>query len=187
MDEKDIFCIDATLVSRTLDGDKAAYGELVERHRETIQRLLTARVGGNVDIEDLLQESFIKAYMSLHRFNPQYSFAQWLYTIARNTAVDYFRRRNEDLSIDDYTITPPEECSPNPEQRVINTQKGAEIERCMNSLSSRHRQLFEMRFIDGYSYEEIAKTLDIPLGSVKTNIHRARKQMTKLLIDREDI
>ena len=128
-----------------------------------------------------MQDSFVKAYVNLHKYNPKYSFGQWIYTIARNTAVDFFRKRNDELSIDDQTLLPPEELSPNPEQSVINTQQRNEIERCMCLLSSRHRQLFEMRFIDGYTYDEIAQILDIPLGSVKTNIHRARKQMTEML------
>ncbi|MFR9651156.1 MAG: RNA polymerase sigma factor [Rikenellaceae bacterium] len=176
---------DSTLVQRTLDGDRSAYGELVSRHREMVYRLLTTRIGSNTDIDDLMQESFIKAYINLHRFDPRYSFGQWLYTIARNTAVDHFRRRSDDLTIDDYTMPPSDDGDP--EQRVINQEKGEEIARCMDSLSPRHRQLFVMRFIDGFSYEEIAQKLNIPLGSVKTNIHRARKQMTKLLIEREDI
>ncbi len=182
-------CSDATLVKRTLDGDKSAYGELVARHRDSIYRLLIARMGGgsSIDIDDLMQESFVKAYINLHRYNPQYSFGQWIYTIARNTAVDHFRRRNDDLSIDDYSLSQPEERSPNPEQRVINSQKRVEIERCIEMLSERHQQLFKMRFLDGYTYEEIAQILDMPLGSVKTNIHRARKQMSKLLIERENL
>ena len=132
------------------------------------------------DADDLLQETFIKVYINLHRYSTDYTFGQWVYTIARNTFIDFVRRRQDDLSIDERFSSPPS-TAPTPEESVISLQQRTQIEHYLERLTPRYRTLIVMRFFDEYSYEEIAAKLTLPLGTVKTQIHRAREQMCKLI------
>lgn len=138
------------------------------------------RLGGANDADDLLQETFIKVYINIHRYSADYTFGQWVYTIARNTFIDFVRRRQDDLSIDDRFYAPASS-APTPEESVINLQQRSQIEQYLDRLAPRYRQLILMRFFEEYSYEEIAAKLALPLGTVKTQIHRAREQMCRLI------
>ncbi|MFI3320171.1 MAG: sigma-70 family RNA polymerase sigma factor [Rikenellaceae bacterium] len=177
---------DRELVALVLhEGDDVAFEYLFTRYRESIRRLLISRLGSSQgDVDDLMQETFIKVYINIHRYDPNYTFGQWIYTIARNTFVDYYRKRQDDLPLDD-RISIPESSAPNPEESVINSQKKTQIEACISKLSEIQQRLFRMRFFDEYSYEEIAAKLGMPLGSVKTNIHRARARMCQFITDGE--
>lgn len=186
--EKYVIADDRLLVEWTLGGDNVAFEFLITRYSESIKRMLVSSQGasGAVDIDDLMQESLIKAYVNLHRYDPKYTFGQWIYTIARNTLIDSYRKRQDELSLDDKFASTPEEGSPNPEQSIINSQKRSQIDECVSHLSPRHKELFIMRFIEEYTYEEIAEKLAMPLGSVKTNIHRARALMCRFITEREE-
>ena len=151
---------DRRLVELVLEGDDTAFEYLFNRYRDAIHRLFVQRLGGVNDADDLLQETFIKVYINLHRYSTDYTFGQWVYTIARNTFIDFVRRRQDDLSIDERFSSP---------------------EHYLERLAPRYRTLIVMRFFDEYSYEEIAAKLTLPLGTVKTQIHRAREQMCKLI------
>ncbi len=179
-----IIADDKRLVELVLEGDNLAFEYLFNRYRESISRLFVQRLGGTAasatNADDLLQETFIKVYVNLHRYSPQYTFGQWLYTIARNTFIDHMRRRSDDMSLDD-RFSPPASPSPTPEESVINLQRRTQIDRCLEELSPRYRRLFELRFVDDCSYEEIAERLELPLGTVKTGIHRLRERMCQLL------
>ena len=122
----------------------------------------------------------IKVYINIHRYSADYTFGQWVYTIARNTFIDFVRRRQDDLSIDDRFYAPASS-APTPEESVINLQQRSQIEQYLDRLAPRYRQLILMRFFEEYSYEEIAAKLALPLGTVKTQIHRAREQMCRLI------
>ena len=171
---------DRRLVELVLEGDDRAFEYLFNRYRDAIHRLFVQRLGGVNDADDLLQETFIKVYMNLHRYSPEYTFGQWLYTIARNTFIDYVRKRQDDLPIDE-KFSSPASNTPTPEESVISMQQRTQIEHYLERLTPRYRTLIVMRFFDEYSYEEIAAKLTLPLGTVKTQIHRAREQMCKLI------
>lgn len=179
---------DQTLVSRVLEGDDCAFEYLFNRYRDAISRLFLQRLGASssspADADDLLQETFIKVYVNLHRYSPRYTFGQWLYTIARNTFIDYVRRRQEEQPIDE-RFAAPASGAPTPEESVINLQRRSQIEYYLSQLPPRYRRLVEMRFFDEYSYEEIAVKLSLPLGTVKTQIHRARERMCRLIAEGE--
>ena len=160
---------DRRLVELVLEGDDRAFEYLFNRYRDAIHRLFVQRLGGVNDADDLLQETFIKVYINLHRYSTAYTFGQWVYTIARNTFIDFVRRRQDDLSIDERFSSPPS-TTPTPEESVISMQQRTQI---------------VMRFFDEYSYEEIAANLKLPLGTVKTQIHRAREQMCRLITEGE--
>lgn len=177
---------DKQLVELVLKGDNRAFEYLFTRYREAISRLFAQRLGPTSaspdDADDLLQETFIKVYMNLHRYSPEYTFGQWLYTIARNTFIDYMRRRSDDMPIDD-RFRSPASTAPTPEESVINLQQRSQIEDYLCYLTPRYRRLFELRFYDECSYEEIAERLSLPLGTVKTGIHRMRERMCRLIAE----
>ncbi len=180
--EEYIIADDAALVEAALQGDHQAFESLTTRYREAIYRLMVARTGSQHDADDLIQETLIKVFVNLHRYSTDYTFGQWIYTIARNTLIDQQRRRHDDFSLDDrYSISDVK--NPSPEQCVINNQDRNLIESSIERLSATHAQLFRMRFLDEYSYEEIAEKLNMPLGSVKTNIHRARTKICNYLLE----
>lgn len=182
--EKYIIESDQRLIEMALDGDAIAFEQLFERYRSSIHQLYAQRMDGlSHEVNDLLQETFIKVYLNLSHYDSQYTFGQWVYTIARNTFIDYTRKRRDEMSVDSYMVEGAASLSSSvtPEQNMINDQSRGRIEFFISKLSERYRTLIELRFFKEYSYEEIASELNLPLGTVKTQIHRAREQLCKAL------
>ena len=179
-----IIADDRRLVELSLSGDDMAFEYLFNRYGDAIRRLFLQRSTSVEDTEDLLQETFIKVYVNLHRYSADYTFGQWVYTIARNTHIDFERRRQEDLSIDD-KFSAPAASTPSPEESLISMQQRTQIEHYIECLPSQYHQLFKMRFLEDYSYDEIAEKLHLPMGTVKTQIHRARERMCTLIREGE--
>ncbi len=179
---------DQQLITLALEGDSTAFEHLFNRYRTSIYQLYMQRTGGNIDdTHDLLQETFIKVFIYLHKYNPDYTFGQWIYTIAHRTFIDYMRRMRDNLvSIDQAgngsSANIPVSGLPTPEETMINTQLGTQLAACMERMSPKYRTLIELRFVREFSYEEIADKLSLPLGTVKTQIHRAREQLCSMLI-----
>lgn len=180
-----IIADDRRLVELSLQGDDRAFEYLFNRYSEAIKRLLLHRSASVEDTEDILQETFIKVYVNLQRYNTDYTFGQWIYTIARNTHIDFERRRQDDLSIDE-KFSAPAASTPSPEDNLINSQQRSQIEDYIHRLPEQYRTLFTMRFLEDYSYEEIAEKLSLPMGTVKTQIHRARERMCRLIRSDEE-
>lgn len=141
-----IIADDRALVELVLQGDNIAFEYLFERYKEAIHRLFIQRTNNPLDADDLLQETFIKVYINIHRYNPAYTFGQWVYTIARNTFVDFIRRRQEDLPIDDKFTAPPSN-NPTPEENIIRKQQRTQIERYLQAMPPRYRQLIVHAFL----------------------------------------
>lgn len=184
-----IILTDQQLVTLAHDGDSVAFETLFNRYRDGLYKLYLSRTGGNGDdADDLLQETFIKVFLNLGKYDTAFTFGQWIYTIARNTFIDFMRKRRDDLPINASPawgaayINPPS-YDATPEERVINNQSGTQLENRLSRMAPRYRRLIELRFFREYSYEEIAAELGIPLGTVKTQIHRARAQLCKLIVD----
>ena len=181
-----IVASDQQLIERVLDGDASAFEHLFNRYRDSIQQLYLQKTGGNLDdSNDLLQETFVKVYLNLQRYSTQYTFGQWIYTIARNTFIDYVRRKRDDtVSIDILRETSGISTwnEPNPEERLITHQNRDRIKVFLDHMSPRYKELIELRFFKEYSYEEIASHLNLPMGTVKTQIHRAREQLCRFIL-----
>ena len=153
--------------------------------------MLLKFTGNSDDVDDLMQEAFMKAYLKIGSYNPKYDFGAWIYTIARNTFVDFNRLRKNNA------LNPQQNLSleggghsqisavTTPEEYIIHAQQRAQIERYIAMLPEDYRQLFELRFIDEYSYDEIAEKLDMKLGTVKTRIFRVRNMMCRLITNGE--
>lgn len=144
------------------------------------------------EVEDLTQEAFIKAFTSLASFNEEYSFSTWLYKIATNNAIDHVRKRKlQTFSINqpieseesDYSFELPD-MEPEPDQELITAQRKKMLDDAMDSLPAKYRQVILMRHVEEKEYQEIAKTLKLPLGTVKAHIFRARELLYKQLRDK---
>ncbi len=189
--ENYIVATDQQLVEQVLGGDSSAFEHLFNRYRDSIHQLYLQRTGGNVDdADDLLQEAFVKAYLNLHRYKPDYTFGQWIYTIARNTFIDYVRRKREEMvSLDKTSDTSgalPAYNAPSPEESMINDQTRDRLESFILRMPPRYRRLIELRFFREFSYEEIAAELGLPMGTVKTQIHRAREQLCRFITESQE-
>ena len=181
---------DRALVQMVIEGDSIAFDTLFARYREMIYNTLLKFTGNSNDVDDLMQEAFMKAYLKIGSYNPKYDFGAWIYTIARNTFVDFNRSRksnalnSQNITIDNSNTS--QTSAPTPEDYIINAQQRAQIERYIAMLPEDYRHLFELRFIDEYSYEEIAEKLDMKLGTVKTRIFRVRNMMCRLITEGEE-
>lgn len=181
---------DSTLAKMVIEGDSTAFDTLFARHSDSIHAMLLKYSGNSDDVNDLMQEAFMKAYLKMGLYNPKYDFGAWIYTIARNTFVDFSRTRKSN-ALNPQNLSPEidntaQASAPTPEDYIINAQQRAQIERYIAMLPEDYRQLFELRFLDEYSYEEIAEKLDMKLGTVKTRIFRVRNMMCRLITEGEE-
>ncbi len=149
--------------------------------------------------EDLTQEAFIRAFNAIGGYNPSYKFSSWIFKIAHNVTIDHLRRKRIDtisldgspdaLTADEQARTRPVVESPDerPDAYVENLELGSEIEAAIGRLRPHYRTVTLLRHVEGYSYNEISQIMDLPLGTVKTYIHRARLELKESLAHlRED-
>lgn len=179
-----IVATDGRLVELASEGDQQAFEYLFTRYREALMRLFEQRLDDKTVASDLLQETFIKVYLHLDSYSKSYTFGQWIYAIARNTLVDHIRRRADDVSIDEH-FRSPQATTPTPEESVIISQSHNHFFAALEELSEEYRRIIVMRFIEEYSYEEIAEKLSKPINTVKTQIRRARQAVCKLIVEKE--
>lgn len=181
---------DTELIELILAGNNTCYAVLFERYRVQLYAATLQKCGNEQDSEDIIQETYVKAYFNLSHYNPDYTFGQWVYTIARNLFIDFTRHKKtigSTISIDSqgiYDINPASD-SLNPEERIISRQNGSQLNSLMQELPPHYRVIIELRFIGDYSYEEIAARLEMPIGTVKTRIHRARERLCALITARD--
>ena len=181
---------DRTLVRLVVEGDSRAFEPLFMRHKDIIYAMLVKRSCNTDDVDDMLQEAFMKAFVNIDRYNPDYDFGAWICAIAKNAFVDFNRSRrskalnpDNNLPLDSRHTKTAQATAPTPEESIINAQQRAQIERYIATLPEDYRRLFIMRFVEEYTYEEIAETLQMKLGTVKTRIFRVRAMMCKLITE----
>jgi len=184
---------DQEIVLLARGGQERAYRELVRRYERPIFSLLYRMVRDRELAEDLSQDTFVKALNAIESYKPEYKFSSWLFKIANNAAIDHLRRRELDtLSLEGspHAVTPDAmeatalqigDRSENALDIVQAKELGGEIERAIAQLRPEYRACILLRHVDGRAYEEIAEMLDLPLGTVKTYIHRARNELRRLL------
>lgn len=181
---------DFDLVERAKVGCQQAFTQLMERHQSSIYHLMLRMTKDREDAHDLTLEAFGKAFTRLHSYVPHFAFSTWLYKIAVNNCIDFVRKKRlNTLSIDepldneseqDFTNT-LRSYTLNPEEAVIRQQR-IHLMRCLlNQLSDKYRTMIELRYFQELSYEEIASELDIPLGTVKAQLFRAKELLSDLL------
>ncbi|MDD4001437.1 MAG: sigma-70 family RNA polymerase sigma factor [Bacteroidales bacterium] len=172
------------------NGDQKAFADLLNTYREPIYYMLLKMTNSSVDADDLTLEAFGKAFKSLQQYTPDYAFSTWLFRIATNNCIDFIRKkRAKTVSMDNlYTNIEGEEVGINlpsdtldPEEKIIEKQKILLIREVVSRLKPHYRKLVELRYFDELSYEEIAQELDIPLGTVKAKLFRAREFLYEII------
>lgn len=183
---------DYKLVQAAIDGDERAYAELMDRYKDAIYYMLLKMVNNKNDAEDLTIEAFGKAFKNIGQYTPNYAFSTWLFKIATNNCIDFIRKKKANIISIDHTdeesdITPPslQSSTPDPETDMIKNQKVKLMRGVVNKLKPRYRQLIELRYFKEYSYEEIAQELDLPLGTVKAQLFRARELLFNILKNKD--
>ena len=181
---------DRALVADALGGGQDAYEQLMEKYREPIRRHVSRMVRDKGQVDDLVQESFIKAFTSLDSYSSEYAFSTWLYKIATNHTIDYLRKKKlATFSIDqpapgrphdDRTYELPD-TTYRPDRHVMADQRRALIQEAIDALPPKYHRVIVMRHQQEMSYDEIAEELDLPLGTVKAHIFRARALLYKHL------
>jgi RNA polymerase sigma-70 factor (ECF subfamily) len=184
---------DADVVVLAQQGREPAFRELIRRYERPVFSLIYRMVRDSTVAEDLAQDTFIKVLNHLDKYRPEFKFSSWLFKIANNVAIDHLRRRQLDtVSMDGspHAATAAEaesssfelaDQAESPLDELASRELGAIIEQAIGSLRPEYRNCIMLRHVEGRSYEEIAATLDLPLGTVKTYIHRARQQLREAL------
>ena len=184
---------DADVVALAQRGREAAYRELIRRYERPVFSLVFRMVRDRELAEDLAQDTFIKVLQHIDRYRPEFKFSSWLFKIANNVAIDHLRRRQLDtVSMDgsphavtsDAVEATSFDVSGGGESaldRIEARELGSAIESAIGKLRPEYRACILLRHVEDKSYEEIAATLDLPLGTVKTYIHRARHELRGLL------
>ena len=179
---------DFLLVQKARSGDQKAYAELLGRYRDAIYFMLLKMVNNPSDAEDLTIEAFGKAFKNIGQYTPNFAFSTWLFKIATNNCIDFIRKKRAatislDQSNDDpetATVTIQSDTL-DPEAHMINSQKVKMLREVVNKLKPRYRTLVELRYFKEYSYEEISQELELPIGTVKAQLFRARELLFNIL------
>lgn len=175
---------DYALVQKALKGSERAYSELVSRHQGGVYNQMYKMVNNSEDAADLTQEAFGKAFFKLKSYTPNFAFSTWLYKIAINNCIDYKRKKRlQTMSIDDRIDADSDHDFSgnlradilNPEEVVIREQKIKMMKKVVGGLSNKYRAMIELRYYQELSYDEISQHLELPLGTVKAQLFRAKQ------------
>ena len=177
-------------------GDEKAYAELMERYRKPLYHTMLKMVKNTDDADDLTIEAFAKAFKGLAKFKKEYTFSTWLFRIATNNCIDFIRKKKlETLSINSsYKDDNGEEVAIDikdnnldPQEKAIKSQKVELMQMIVTKLPHKYQRLVELRYFKEYSYDEIAKKIEIPLGTVKAQLHRAKELLYDMIKDKREI
>jgi RNA polymerase sigma-70 factor (ECF subfamily) len=187
---------DFKLIDQAIEeGDEQAFAILMERYNKPVYHMILKMVRNVDDAEDLTIEAFAKAFKNLYRFKKDYTFSTWLFRIATNNSIDFIRKKRlETMSLDtsyqdesgESVTIDVEDKNMNPQEEAINSQKKELVQLFVTKLPAKYQRLVKLRYFKELSYEEIAKELDAPLGTVKAQLHRARELMYDLVKGKKD-
>ena len=170
---------DAQLIEETLGGRSAAFGQLVTKYQDRLYNTLVHVTGHAEDARDVAQEAFIQAFVKLDTFHGNSAFYTWLYRVAFNVAVTHRRRKRPTASVDRAREAGGREDGP--VERFEQSERVRQVHEAIAQLSEEHREVLVLREIDGFCYETIAGILDLPIGTVRSRLHRARLQLREEL------
>lgn len=171
---------DAALIGRTLAGEPSAFGQLVLRYQDRLYNSLARLLGSAEDAQDAVQDAFVQAFVKLDTFRGSSAFYTWLYRIAFNTAMSHVRRKRPTQSLDDQRRDhgrEPVDGQPAPDARLDASERAARVHRALAELSAEFREVVVLREIDGCKYDEIADILEVPVGTVRSRLFRARLEL----------
>ena len=170
-------------------GDQKAFAELMQFYREPLYLMLLKMTKNAIEADDLTIETFGKAFCSLHLYTPSHAFSTWLFSIASNNCIDHIRRkRMQTISLNaisteenEFYEYPLPSDLPSPEEEFMSTQRKELIHEMVKLLKPRYRDMIQMRYFEELSYEEIAEKMNLPMGTVKVQLLRARNQLAEIL------
>lgn len=189
---------DYALVQKAVqEQDQQAYAKLMSRYRDSIYYMVLKMVHNRDDAEDLTIEAFGKAFKNIHKYSPDYAFSTWLFKIASNNAIDFIRKKRlETLSIDETRGSDDEEGDSfaasiqsegrDPEEEFIKQQRMQLMREVTERLNEKYRQLIELRYFKEYAYDEIAEELNLPLGTVKAQLFRAKELLYNIMKNKKE-
>ncbi len=181
---------DHELVRTALGGDQSAYTRLRDKYWGSLNAMLYRMVRNREDADDLTQEAFIKAFRSLESFNFGYAFSTWLYRIASNNCIDYLRKKRlKTVSMDEPVTTRKGEFerqfvdvnAPMPDGHITASERSVILQKAIAELPEKYRLVIELRHVREMEYQDIAEELDLPLGTVKAHLFRARARLARAL------
>lgn len=182
---------DHRLITECREGNTAAFGELVLRYQDRLYNTVIRLVDSSEDARDVVQESFLHAYQSLHTFKGDSLFFTWLYRIAVNTAISIKRKQRHVLRIqagsdDKNAINPVDPAESNrPGHAIEMAEEERKVHDALGKLSTEHRAVLVMKDMEGMKYEEMAEVLGVPVGTIRSRLHRARLEIRDLLLQVE--
>ena len=186
---------DFIIVERAREGDQAAFAELMNRYREPVYFMLLKMIKNNDDAEDLTIEAFGKAFNRIDQYSPSYAFSTWLFKIASNNCIDFIRKKRIKMTSMDHAFTNENGESVglqvdggllDPEETFIKNQKVKMMREVVDKLKPRYKELIVKRYFEELSYDEIAEEMDLPLGTVKAQLFRAREFLANVMKKTKD-
>jgi len=186
---------DLQLVEAAIAGNQSAYAELMDRYRDSIYFMMVKMVRNNDDADDLTIEAFGKAFSRLDQYSPTFAFSTWLFKIASNNCIDFIRKKRISVSSLDTGFSNEDgemiyidarSNTLDPEETIMQDQKIKHMRLLVSKLKPRYRELVEKRYFEELSYEEIAEELNLPLGTVKAQLFRARDFLANLIENTKD-
>ncbi len=175
---------DQVLIAETLAGDASAFGLLVRRYQDRLYNAMVQSMGMWDEAHDVVQDAFVQAFLKLHSFQGQSKFYTWLYRIAFNTAASRRRKHRPSLSLDQSREAGGHEplySGEAPHDRMLRSERVLRVQRALATLTEDHRTILVLREIDGLAYEDIAEILELPVGTVRSRLFRARMQLREEL------
>ncbi len=183
--------IDSQLLIAAKNGDQKAYTSLMEKYRKSIYHLILKIVKTPEDAEDLMIESFAKAFDRLDQYSSDFAFSTWLYKIASNTCIDFLRKKSIDKIslekqgkniLDNLNFS----TNTNPEMDLIKSQRIDKLQHAVSTMDEIFSRVISLRYFKEYSYEEISEELGVPVGTIKVQLHRAKKILLEKFMDEKD-
>ncbi len=175
---------DPQLIEETLSGQSAAFGQLVLKYQDRLYNTVVHVSGNTEDARDVVQDAFVQAYVKLSTFRGSSAFYTWLYRIAFNVAISHKRKKRSAFSVEQVRETSgiePKDNEAGPHEKLEVDERRGQVRDAMAELNEEHRAVLVLREIDGCCYDTIAGILDVPIGTVRSRLHRARLQLKEQL------
>ncbi|MBP3698525.1 MAG: sigma-70 family RNA polymerase sigma factor [Oscillospiraceae bacterium] len=170
------------LISRARGGDRDAFGELVEQYRDNVYRLAYRMCGNAYDADEAAQEAFVAAWRALPNFRGDAKFSTWLYRLTTNAAIDVMRREKRHQTVGDGEMMDLADDADSPQETVERTEQQEAVQKALATLSEEYREVLLLRYMEELDYAEIADVLQLPSGTVKSRINRAKAALKTALL-----
>lgn len=170
------------LISRARTGDREAFGGLVEQYRDNVYRLAYRMCGNAYDADEAAQEAFVAAWRALPNFRGDAKFSTWLYRLTTNAAIDVMRREKRHQTVGDGEMIDVADDADSPQETVERTEQQEAVQKALSTLSEEYREILLLRYMEELDYSEIAEVLQLPSGTVKSRINRAKAALKAALL-----